>query len=293
MLDYAGLAVLAAVAREGSFERAAATLHISPSAVSQRVRALEERLGTVLIVRSQPCQPTEAGRRLCAHFDQVRLLEADLAPDLRGHEAPPIAVKIAANSDSLASWLAPALAEFAQTTGLMIDLALDDEAHTADRLRSGEVAAAITSERAPVQGCRTTRLGALRYLACAAPAFIAQHFPQGPTPEALARAPHMRFDHRDDLQTRWAMLHAGAPPGASHRIPSTTAFLDLALRGMGWGMHPESLVRAHIEAGRLAELRPASPLDITLYWTVVRLQAGPLRRLSEAVTRAARQHLIG
>jgi len=291
MLDYAALSVLAAVVREGTFERAAAALHISPSAVSQRVRAMEERLGAILVLRSQPCQPTPLGRRLCAHFDAVRLLEADLVPDLRGLGTPlsqPVTLKIAVNSDSLASWLAPAIVDFSRKTGLLIELAMDDEAHTADRLRSGEVVAAITSDSVPVQGCRTTRLGGMRYLACASPDFVARHFPSGPTADALLHAPSMRFDRRDDLQARWAMERMGAPVGALvHEIPSTRAFLDLALRGLAWGMQPANLAAPHLADGSLVELVPDTPIGVILYWTVARLHADALRTLTEAVRRAA------
>ncbi|RVU05817.1 LysR family transcriptional regulator ArgP [Novosphingobium umbonatum] len=291
MLDYAALSVVAAVLREGTFERAAAVLHISPSAVSQRVRALEERLGAILVLRSQPCQPTPLGQRLCAHFDAVRLLEADLAPDLGALAADrlqPVTVKIAVNSDSLASWLAPALAQFAQETGLLVELIMDDEAHTAQRLRHGEVAAAITSDNVPVQGCRSIRLGVLPYRACASPAFMARYFPSGVTADGLIDAPYMRFDRRDGLQALWAMEHLGAPLGhLVHWIPSTRAFLDLALRGMAWGMQPEHLVRSHLAAGSLVELRPDSALGVTLYWTVARLHADALKVLTRAVRRAA------
>ena len=75
MLDYLGLAALAAVVREGSFERAARKLHVTPSAVSQRIKQLEERTGQVLVQRGTPCTGTEAGRRLCLHLEQVALLE--------------------------------------------------------------------------------------------------------------------------------------------------------------------------------------------------------------------------
>jgi LysR family transcriptional regulator (chromosome initiation inhibitor) len=293
MLDYAALCVVAAVVREGTFERAAAALHISPSAVSQRVRAMEERLGAILILRSHPCQPTELGRRLCAHFDMVRLLEADLAPDLKAQGAQPITLKIAVNSDSLASWLAPAIVDFADASGLLVDLVMDDEDHTADRLRSGEVVAAITSESLPVPGCRTTRLGVLRYLACASPAFAAHHFPSGPTADALLHAPYMRFDRRDDLQTRWAMEQLGVPLGGRvHWIPSTRAFLDLALRGLAWGMQPSGLAAPHIADGSLVELVPGVAIGVTLYWTVARLHADALRQLTEAVRRVAGETLV-
>jgi LysR family transcriptional regulator (chromosome initiation inhibitor) len=76
MLDYAALSALAAVIREGSFERAARALNVTPSAISQRIRLLEERVGCAL--RDQPCRATETGRRLCQHVDRVRLLEQEL-----------------------------------------------------------------------------------------------------------------------------------------------------------------------------------------------------------------------
>jgi LysR family transcriptional regulator, chromosome initiation inhibitor len=297
MLDYAALAVVAAVIREGSFERAAQLLNISPSAVSQRVRAIEERLGTVLIVRGQPCRATEPGQALCAHIDRVRLLEADLTPQMAAwgmQDAQPVTLRIAVNSDSLASWFPAALTAFARGTGMLVELVLDDEAHTADRLRSGEVVAAVTSDPAPVQGCRTAPLGALRYLACASPAFMAAHFPAGVNRDALARAPHLRFDRRDGLQARWAHAALGAVlgDGPAHTIPSTVGFIDMGLRGLGWAVHPETLIRPHLEAGRMVELLPGHPHDVALYWTVARLHAQPVRRLSDAVFQAARAALV-
>jgi LysR family transcriptional regulator (chromosome initiation inhibitor) len=291
MLDYPALAAVAAVVREGSFERAADTLGITPSAVSQRVRGLEERLGTVLIVRAQPCEPTETGRALCAHFDQVRLLEADLSPLLtpqfRKGEAP-LTLKIAVNSDSLATWFPEAAAAFVEATGTLLDLIIDDEAHTADRLRSGEVAAVITSDPEPIQGCSTIELGSLRYRACASPTFIARHFAGGVDAQSLATAPSLRFDRRDAVQSRWAAEFHGAKLSArTHWVPSALGFLDFATRGIGWGLHPEPLALPPIASGILQELPPGKPLDVQLYWTVTRIQAGSLRALTDAVRKAS------
>jgi LysR family transcriptional regulator (chromosome initiation inhibitor) len=180
LLDYPSLAALAAVVREGGFERAASVLGVTPSAVSQRVRALEERLGAVLVVRSQPPVPTEAGARLCAHAERVRLLEGELAavlPAIAGADGRRLTLRVAVNADSLGSWFLPAAARFAERSGALLDLVLDDEGHTAERLRSGEVLAAVTTDPAPVQGCRTVALGALRYAATASPDFVRRHFP--------------------------------------------------------------------------------------------------------------------
>ncbi|MEH3106372.1 MAG: LysR family transcriptional regulator ArgP [Sphingomonas fennica] len=295
MLDYAALAAVAAVVREGSFDRAAAALGITPSAISQRVRGLEERMGTILIERGQPCRATATGHALCDHFDRVRLMEQDLAPGLRGIAQADGAlprVAIAVNSDSLATWFHAAVADSGITADIVLELALDDEAHTADRLRRGEVLAAVSADPAPVPGCRTIALGMLGYAACASPAFIARHFPTGVDSVALAHAPYLRFDRHDMLQARWAQAAHGADLAAiAHRVPSTHAFLDLALAGLGWGLQPLPLAEACLRDGRLVELPPARRIDVTLYWKVARLQAGALDRLTRSVRAAAARSL--
>lgn len=295
MLDYASIAAVAAVVREGSFERGAASLGITPSAISQRVRGLEERLGAILIVRGQPCEPTELGRILCAHLDRVRLLEHDLAPSL-GRAAsdadPPMTVTIAVNSDSLSTWFPAAIASFDPGPHVTLALTLDDEARTADRLRANEVLAAVTDDPEPVQGCKTISLGALRYVACASPAFVARYFAEGVDAETLARAPHIRFDRHDTLQARWAgEAHDVTLVGQIHWVPSTRGMLDFILEGIGWGMKPLRLVNDHLTAGRLIELPPKLRIDVKLYWTVQRLHATTLRRLTDAVRATSIHHL--
>jgi LysR family transcriptional regulator (chromosome initiation inhibitor) len=291
MLDYAALTALAAVVREGSFEAAAAALNITPSAVSQRVKGLEERLGAVLVVRSQPCTATPTGAVLCSHVDRVRLLEADLS--LPGLDQGPPTLHVAVNADSLATWFPAAAAAFAADGAATLDLMLDDEGHTAQRLRSGEVLAAVTADPAPVTGCRIAPLGAMTYCAVASPDFLAQHFAGDPA-VALATAPMLRFDKRDQMQARWAKAAHGveiAPP--MHWAPSTQGLLDLTLAGMGWSLAPLSLVGPHLAAGRLAELPPGRRMEVALYWQSARLHATALDRLTAAVTAAARASLPG
>jgi DNA-binding transcriptional LysR family regulator len=160
MLDYASLAAVAAVAREGSFDKAAAQLGVTPSAVSQRVKSLEERVGAILLTRGVPCRPTDIGAKLCAHVEQVRLLEGEVIRDLPGLAGPTLmssTVRVAVNADSVSTWFPEAAAQFAAETGAMLDLVLEDEAHTADRLRSGEVLAAVTADPSPVSGCKPIR----------------------------------------------------------------------------------------------------------------------------------------
>jgi LysR family transcriptional regulator, chromosome initiation inhibitor len=296
MMDYAALTALAAVVREGSFEKAAAALGVTPSAVSQRVKALEERLGTVLVVRGQPCVATSTGARLCAHAERVRLLEGEMVEDLPGlaaSSAGPVTLRVAVNADSLGTWFLPAVAAFAAASGALLDLVMDDEKHTAERLRSGEVLAAVTADPVPVPGCRTLTLGALRYIATASPDFMRRHFATGVTAAALGQAPVLRFDRRDRLQQRWAQDVCGTTLEAPvHWIPSTRGFVDATLAGLGWGMNPEALAAPHRTAGRLVELMPGSRLDVTLHWQHARLGARLIERLTRDVVAAARRGLV-
>lgn len=288
MLDYALLSALAAVIRTGSFERAARRLHITPSAVSQRVKLLEERLGTVLVVRGSPCTGTPGGLRLCQHVEQVALLESGLRQELPGmehDEGPPVTVRIAVNADSLATWFVAAMAE---TEGCLFDLVLDDQEHSADWLRRGEVLAAVTSSPYPVQGCDSTPLGALRYIATASPAFVGRYCADGVDEASLARAPRLTFNVKDRLQSQWARQVFGTEiPSPTHWLPSSQAFVDASLAGLGWGMNPETLVAGYVRHGRLVSLIPGQPLDVPLFWQRSRIASRRLDSLTRAVLRAA------
>ncbi|EHM03277.1 transcriptional regulator, ArgP family [Acetobacteraceae bacterium AT-5844] len=295
MLDYAALAALAAVVREGSFEKAATALGVTPSAISQRVRGLEERLGAVLVVRGQPCLPTGPGARLCAHLRQVSLLEDELAsgmPNL-GEGRERMTLRVAVNSDSLASWFPAAVTRFAGESDALLDLLLDDEEHTAGRLRAGEVLAAVTTDPTPVQGCRTTPLGMLPYVAAASPAFVTRYFPGGITTAALAQAPILRFDRRDALQARWAEAVAGVTLEApTHWVPSTEGMLNVSLAGLGWAMAPLATAKSHLTDGTLVELVPGRRIEVPLYWQHLRLGAKVLDVLTASVRQAAAARLL-
>lgn len=287
MLDYQALAALAAVIRTGSFEKAARQLGVTRSAISQRLRLLEERMGTVLVRRGQPCTATEAGHRLVKHVGEVELLERAVQGDL-GEPAPlaqATTVRIAVNADSLATWFVEALAE---VEGLLFDLVVDDQDYSADWLAKGEVVAAVSSQAKPVQGCDCRPLGALRYVATGSRAFIDKWFAAGVSKQALEQAPSMVFNVKDRLQDNWARSAVGAEPvPPSHFLPSTQAFIDAAEAGLGWGMNPEVLVRPLIADGRLAELVPGHPFDVPLYWHCSRLAAPALGDLNKAVRRVA------
>lgn len=290
-LDSRQLAAFAAVLREGSFDAAARALHVTPSAVSQRIKSLEERIGRVLIRRGSPCVATEAGESLQRHAQQMQVLESQaLAPFGLGAEpAASLPLAIAVNADSLATWFVPALATLREHHEVALDLHVEDQDHSSELLRQGRVLAAVSAEPVPVQGCRVSPLGRMRYRAVASPDFMRRHFPRGVDDEALARAPCSVFNQKDQLQARFLRLLSRRrlqPP--QHRIPSTHGFVHAALHGLGWGMNPEVLVAPLLASGDLVELVPGRTLDVPLYWQRWSLDAQVLRALTEAVADAAR-----
>ncbi len=294
MLDYGALAALAAVLREGSFEKAAASLNVTPSAVSQRIKLLEERAGTILVRRGLPCEATAQGLVLSRHFETVRLMENELAgafPDMAGDEAS-VTIPVAVNADSLDSWFIRAVSGYIGETGILFDFKVDDQDHTAEWLRRGEVLAAVTAVEKPVQGCRVTALGKLSYRATASPEFMARHFAEGVTEAAIAIAPSLTFSRKDRLQSQWVEKQFGrdcARP--THWLPSTHGFVTACLTGIGWGLNPVQLAEPHLKTGELVELDPGNRIETALYWQVSRMASPLMGKLTSRVVVAAREWL--
>lgn len=285
MMDYPALMALSEILRRGSFEAAAHALSVTPSAISQRIRGLEERSGTTLIDRGPPVSGTAAGLRLAAHADRVRLLEAELRIETSSRPV----VRIAVNADSLATW---AIAPLAATPGLL-DLVIDDQDHADDWLRGGQVSAALTSTTRAIPGCDAMPLGLMRYRATASASFVARHFPQGVDASSLAHAPSLSFNHKDGLQDRWSEALCGRRvPLPLHRLPSSQAFAEATRSGLGWGMNPEIMIREDLLSGRLVDLAPELPLDIPLAWQVARITAKAIAPLTEAMKKAAKAALL-
>lgn len=289
-MDPSQLAALSAVLRLGTFEAAAHALSVTPSAVSQRIKALEDRIGTALVLRGAPCTGTAAGLRIAKHAEDIGLLEAQLARELALEaDHGPVRLRIAVNADSLASWFIDAMAA---VDGVLFDLLVDDQDHSAEWLKRGEVSAAVTASSKPVTGFEATPLGTLDYAATASPDFMARWFPDGVTAEAAAKAPCMIFNAKDNLQRLW--LERNVAPGLAppaHFLPSTQAFIDAAAAGLGWGMNPLAMVEADIRSGRLVPLIPDSTLPVPLTWQVARVMAPALAEVTRAVQKSARLYL--
>jgi LysR family transcriptional regulator (chromosome initiation inhibitor) len=286
-LDPVHLATFQAVIEHGSFDAAARVLHVTPSAVSQRIKALEQVVGQVLVRRTRPCVPTAAGQPLVRLGGQVALLEHEALDAARGalsgHARTRLAIVV--NADSLAGWFLPALTVLPDVD---FDLHTDDEGHTADMLRDGTVMAAVTTERVPVQGCRVQRLGAMRYLAVASPAGHRAWFAGHDPAEAFTTAPMIRFNRKDTLQHRFARTITRRdidPP--THFVPASASFTEAIRLGLGWGLVPEDVAHNDIAAGRLVQLADGHHLDVPLHWQYWRLESAALTALTAAVRAAA------
>ncbi|ALJ21302.1 LysR family transcriptional regulator ArgP [Microbacterium sp. No. 7] len=281
---------LAAVVDEGSMDAAARRLHITPSAVSQRIRALEEQAGRVLLVRSRPARPTSAAHPILRYARQLALLHNDALAELG--EGRTATLPIAVNADSLATWFLPALARAGARHEVVFDLHRDDQDFTATLLEAGTVTAAVTSRAEPVAGCRVTALGVLRYEAMAAPAVVDRWFPDGPTPAALAAAPVVDFDARDDLQSQWLAQQdadLAAPP--RHRVPASHDFVTAVRLGLGWAMLPRLQAQPALDAGELVLLGGA-PVDVPLHWQQWNLRSPLLDDVAAEIVAEARRALI-
>jgi len=288
-LDPERLAALAAVADEGSFDAAARRLHVTPSAISQRVKALEQQAGQVLVLRSRPCRPTPAGRALVRLAGQIATLQAEAEHEVLG-SGEVLRVAVAVNADSLSTWFPAALVGLPDT--VVLEVHREDQDHSAQLLRDGVVMAAVTADARPVQGCRVRPLGAMRYLAVAAPAFHERWFAGG-LAAGLSAAPTLTFNRKDALQLRFVRQVDGGRAVTSapvHYVPSSSAFLELVQAGLGWGMVPESAAAAPLASGALVQL-DAAGLDVPLHWQHWRIDAPRLVELTARVERAARAWL--
>ena len=299
-IDNAQLAAFAAVLSEGSFEAAARRLHLTPSAISQRLKQLEERLGQVLVQRTIPCQPTVAGKTLARFTGQLALLEAELLNEVgagvdEGDEsAMPLRIPVVVNADSLDSWFIEVFDQLATTTAIRFDIRVEDQDHSATLLKDGSVMAAVSASPDAVAGCLVEPLGVMRYLAVASPEFLRRYFPEGATAAQFRRAPTLVFNRKDALQQRFIARFTDEEVLApTHYLPSTHGFVDAARRGLGWGMMPEHFVREGMRLGELREIAPSHPLDVPLYWHRWRLDSPALKALSETVHRVASQALHG
>lgn len=296
-LDPVALSTLAAVVQLGTFERAAASLQVTPSAVSQRIRTLEQSIGQVLVSRTKPTIPTPAGHVLLRLAGQWELLLADalaeLLPEASDTAYPQVPIVV--NADSLATWILPGLAQAQSELGITLNLIREDEEHASDLVRQGTALAAVTADPRPVAGCQISALGALRYVAVCTPDFHRTWFSQGLRGSDLDRAPMIRFDVKDTMQhriaRRWVRREIDPP---TTFIPSTREFGEAVQLGMGWALLPWDDAGPLIETGDLVSLTPRITRaihDVPLYWLEWKLPSRTLTTLSRCIREQASRTL--
>jgi len=297
--DPVALECLAAIVEEGGFDRAAQRLNITQSAVSQRLRALEAQVGTVLIVRSRPLRSTAAGRLLLKHTRQLRLLRADLERDLRdlapgsaGGAREEERISIAVNADSIATWALPALDGLARQ-GLPLEIITDDQDFTHERLREGQVLGCVTTVKQALRGCRVVPLGAMAYVAVAAAAFARERLPQGLTAHNFREAPFVAFNRKDDMQAEFVGRAFGLRRVSLHQlfVPSSEGQVRAVLAGWGVSVVPRLLVAGLLAQGDLVDVASPRTVPVQLYWHCWNLESAVLDQLTTALTQAAREAL--
>ena len=284
--DYKLLAALAEVIEQQSFELAAQKLFISQSAISQRIKALEEQLGQPVLIRSQPILATHAGEQLLAHFKRVKQLEYELVPIISPEKpTKPMKISLAVNADSIATWFIDAITLVLKTQLVELNLIIEHEERTLDKLRSGEAVGAVSIIEKPLKGYRSFKLGKMEYCLVANPDFIAQYFPDGVNQSSLKMAPAISYDHKDDMHVRYIAKHfnLAAAEYYCHSVRSSEAFVALVKQGVAYCLLPKLQIAKELDSGQLISLCPDNTLVETLYWHSWVLVKGVSKQISENI----------
>ncbi len=290
MLDYKLLEALGSVIQEQGFDKAAKKLCITQSAVSQRIKTLEEQSGQILVTRTLPPTATSAGQRLVKHYLQVKALEADLrGSSEQKTEGKSTVLAVGVNADSLATWFLPAVTPLLHLENIVLDLKVDDQDQTHKMLRNGEVAGCISSEKSPVQGCRSSFIGTMTYRLAATPQLAETYFLQDLDEERVLKAPAVIFNRKDDLHAIFFKKYYKKPMPRipAHYIPSSQSFAKMIIEGLAYGMIPDLQGKEHIRSGRLTDLAPKCPVRVNLYWHCWNIKSTLLEQLTRTIVKNA------
>ncbi|WP_435237301.1 LysR family transcriptional regulator ArgP [Psychromonas sp. PT13] len=292
-IDYKLLKALDAVVIEQNFERAAHRLHITQSAISQRIKLLETQLGQPLLIRAQPIQPNSLGQQLLGHYQRVLQLEAELVNQFNDNDQQAQLMPIAVNADSLSSWFIPALTPLLQQKNIELNLYVEDESRTWERMRSGEALACVTSKEKSIVGSDSCFLGYMEYICVATPLFIQRFFKNGINKQSLSSAPATTFDQHDDIHIAFLAENFNLEKGQypCHTVRSSEAFVDLTLASGGYSLNSRFLVEKYIQSGELINLLPDHIIRIPLYWHHWQLAGALMTQLTEDVLNYTQQHL--
>ncbi|NOI68367.1 LysR family transcriptional regulator ArgP [Vibrio sp. 99-8-1] len=293
-LDYRWIEALDAIIEQRSFDKAAEELCISQSAVSQRIKQLEKWLAQPVLIREQPPRATDAGKKLLGLYRRVCLLEQDLLPELTPEASEkPLPVSVATNADTLATWLLPSLANLLHSSKLQLNLIVEDEKRTLEKLRSGEVVGAISIEAKPITGCTADYLGTMEYLCVASPEFCQRYFPDGVSRESLMHAPAVVFNQYDQMHEMFIQQHFGLSVShvVKHTVRSSEAFVKLATLGVAYCLIPKPQIVDELKNGELINIVPQHTIPHELYWHHWQLESGVIDELSSSIICFAKKNL--
>jgi len=291
MLDYKLIEALARVAQDGGFDKAAASLHITQSAVSQRVKLFEEQMGQILLARTTPPRLTSAGQHLLKHYLQVKQLEEDLLEEMETQvDKGFTSIAVALNADSLATWFLDAIQAIVLAESFVLDIRVDDQEQTHRLLKNGDVVGCISTKDQPLQGCRFDYLGQMNYQMLAAPEFAKKWFPSGLTIADACRAPAIIFNRKDELHDKLFRQVLGETPPTipANYLPSAEKFVDGITMGLGYGMLPFQQSAPFVRTGQLIDLAPEHTVAVKLYWHCWNLQSKPLVKFTNQLLLSAK-----
>lgn len=287
----ADLAAFLAVARERSFTRAAAQLGVSPSALSQTMRALEERLGVRLLTRTtRSVAPTEAGENLVATVGpHLEGIEAGLAALSQLRDKPAGTIRLTAVDHAAETILWPALAKFlAEYPDVHVDLIVDN---TLRDIVSERFDAGIRMGERVARDMIAVRIGPeIRMAAVATPCYFTKHGkPKNPEDLAQHSCINMRFATLGNVYA-WEFEKGSREVNVKVEGQLTVNDIDVikeaALHGVGIGFMPDDIAQPHIDAGKLVRVlsdwTPPFP-GYYLYYPSRRQQSPAFALLVEAL----------
>lgn len=257
--DYGQLRAFAAVAEALNFSRAAESLAVSPSALSQTIRQLEHSLGTTLLRRTtRKVSLTPEGEQLLQQITPAISGLSEAMQQVQARQGRPAGtVRVHATRSASRRYIEPMLAPFlASHPEIMLDISLDDE--TIDLVGGGFDLSMRLGELIE-QDMVAIPLGPpMRQIAVATPAYIAAHgAPE--TPGDLLLHPCVRWrwpgrQHPYDWEFcengRWFEVRTGGPLIVNDK----SLAIQAALQGIGIAFCAEESVHAHLQAGRLQSL---------------------------------------
>ena len=294
MINYKLLEAFAAVIQEKGFEKASKKLHITQSAISQRIKLLEEIEGRILIIRSVPPETTPYGKKLLKHFNMVVHLENQLRTDISKANPRGFKTIIAGvNEDSLATWFLDAVQPFLMSDKYLIDIKVDDQAETDKMLKNGKVFGCISSNELKISGCKSFFLGKMRYSAAANFEFAEKYFSSGFNKKNIKAAPCVIFNRKDMLQHAFFsdIMGVDIKNFPSHYVPSSEKFLDFILKGYGYGMVPHIQSNKFFKSEKLKKIYSES-LDVNLYWNCWDVKSELIDKFTKILCENAKRLLI-